>query len=200
MFSLFSRRDFVSAVALAMLSAISLAAATQAYLFGWSTGHTLDRAELFVWLSTRELGSLPRAMKLKLARQFEQDFVSEGDWREEVGELDAARRARFLENYGELAQTWLLDKVDRYYELREPQRTEYVDSQIDSISRWPMLKQSGNPPFGGDPSRNLAQLQARFRQLKPDEQRRVQQFMGAVYMRWLARGFRQLIPLVPDET
>lgn len=202
---MYSRRDIVSALALAILSSISLAAATQAYLFGWSTGHALDRAELFDWLTNRELGSLPRAMKLRLARQFEQDFVSGGDWRQEVDQLDPAQHARFLKNYGELSQTWLLDKVDRYYELREPQRTEYIDSQIDSISRWPMLNQKGNPLFdsqlfGGDPSRNLAQLQRRFQQLKPAEQRRVQQFMGAVYMRWLARGFRQLIPLVPDET
>lgn len=197
---MFSRRDLLSVLALAALSAVSLAAATQAYFFGWSTGHALERAELFDWLTTRELGSLPRSMKLRLARQFEQDFAAGEDWRQEVDQLDAAQRARLVENYGVLGEAWLLDKVDRYYELREPQRTEYVDSQIDSISRWPMLNPSDHLPFGGDPSRNLAQLQSRFHRLKPGEQRRVQQFMGAVYMRWLARGFRQLIPLIPDET
>lgn len=197
---MFSRRDLLSVLALAALSAVSLAAAAQAYFFGWSTGQVLERAELFKWLTTRELGSLPRAMKLRLARQFEQDFVADGEWRQELDQLDAAQRARFVENYGELGEAWLLDKVDRYYELREPQRTEYVDSQIDSISRWPLLEPSDRLPFGGDPSRNLAQLQSRFQRLNPDVQRRVQQFMGAVYMRWLARGFRQLIPLIPDET
>lgn len=197
---MFHRRDFVSAAALAILSAISLAAAAQAYIFGFSAEHALSRAELIAWLTTRQFASLPRAIKLKLARQFEQDFVAGGDWKQEMEELQPAERERLLDNYAELSQAWMLDKVDRYYELREPQRTDYIDGQIDSISRWPMLNQSEHPMLGGDPSRNLAMLQGRFSQLKPDQQRRVQQFMGALYMRWLARGFRQLIPLVPDET
>jgi len=197
---MFSRRDFVSAVALAILSAISLAAAAQAYFFGLSAEAMLSRPELIAWLTTRSIASLPRARKLKLARQFEQDFASGGDWKQDLERLPPALRDRLLENYLELSQAWMLDKVDRYYELREPERTEYIDSQIDGISRWPMLNQSEHPLLGGDPSRNLALLQGRFNQLKPEQQRRVQQFMGALYMRWLARGFRQLIPLVPDET
>jgi len=197
---MFSRRDFVSAVALAILSAISLAAATQAYFFRLSAEATLSHAELIAWLTTRPIASLPRARKLKLARQFEQDFASGGDWKQDLERLPPAARDRLMENYLELSQAWMLDKVDRYYELREPERTEYLDSQIDGISRWPMLNQNEQPLLGGDPSRNLAMLQGRFSQLKPEQQRRVQQFMGALYMRWLARGFRQLIPLVPDET
>ena len=197
---MFSRRDFVSAVALAILSAISLAAGAQAYFFGFSAEHALSRAELIDWLTTRQVASLPRVIKLKLARQFEQDFASGGDWKQEMEQLSPDARERLLENYLELSQAWMLDKVDRYYELREPERTEYIDSQIDAISRWPMLNQSEQPLLGGDPSRSLATLQGRFGRLKPEQQRRVQQFMGALYMRWLARGFRQLIPLVPDET
>jgi hypothetical protein len=174
---MFSRRNFVSAVALAILSAISLAAATQAYFFRLSAEATLSHAELIAWLTT-----------------------SGGDWKQDLERLPPAARDRLMENYLELSQAWMLDKVDRYYELREPERTEYLDSQIDGISRWPMLNQNEQPLLGGDPSRNLAMLQGRFSQLKPEQQRRVQQFMGALYMRWLARGFRQLIPLVPDET
>lgn len=197
---MFSRRDFLSALALAVLCAISLAAAAQAYFFGLSAEATLSRAELIARLSTRSIASLPRARKLKLARQFEQDFASGGDWKQDLEQLPPAARERLMENYLELSQAWMLDKVDRYYELREPQRTEYIDSQIDGISRWPMLNQSEPAVLGGDPSRNLAMFQARFSQLKPEQQRRVQQFMGALYMRWLARGFRQLIPLISDET
>lgn len=197
---MFSRRDLLSAVALAILSAISLAAAAQAYFFGFSAEQALSRAELIAWLTTRQTASLPRARKLKLARQFEQDFASGGDWKQDLEQLPPAARDRLMENYLELSQAWMLDKVDRYYELREPERTEYIDSQIDGISHWPLLTQSEHPLLGGDPSRNLAMLQGRFSQLKPEQQRRVQQFMGALYMRWLARGFRQLIPLVPDET
>jgi hypothetical protein len=197
---MFSRRDFVSALALVILSAISLAAAAQALLFGWSSQRSLSRDELLASLTTQQVAALPRASKLKLARQLEQDFVSGGDWKPDLERLQPAERERLLENYAELSLAWLLDKVDRYFELREPQRTQYIDSQIDGISRWPMLNQGEPAALGGDPSRNLAILQSRLPQLEPDQQRRIQQFVGAFYMRWLARGFRQLIPLVPDET
>jgi hypothetical protein len=44
----------------------------------------------------------------------------------------------------------------------------------------------------------LPRLEAKFKHLKPEQQQRVQQFVGAVYMRWLAKGFRQLLPIAPE--
>ena len=196
---MFSRRDFVSALALIVLSGISLAAAAQAYFFGWAADRAIDRGELLGRLSSPQFASLPRSAKLRLARRFEQEMAAGGDWRNALGELDPAKRAQFQQNLAELSQVWLIDKVDRYYELREPERTAFIDNQIDSLARWPLVDAGDDFNAGGDPSRILAQLQGRYGQLKPDEQRRIQQFIGAVYMRWLARGFRQLLPLGPDE-
>lgn len=196
---MFSRRDFFSAVALVVLSGVSLAAAAQAYFFGWAADRAIDRGELLARISSPQFASLPRSAKLRLARRLEQEMAAGGEWREALAASDPAVRAQFLKNLAELSQVWLIDKVDRYYELREPERTDYIDSQIDSLARWPLVDTSENFNVSGDPSRIFAQLQGRFGQLKPDEQRRIQQFIGAVYMRWLARGFRQLLPLGPDE-
>jgi hypothetical protein len=196
------RRDLLSALALILLSAISLAAAAQALLRVWATRHEMDRAELVAWMTERDVSSLPRAIRLRLARRFEQDFAAGHDWKQELSQLDGPQRQRLGENYFELSQTWFLEKVDRYYELPEPRRTDYVDSQIDGISRWPVLEkeglQSGSLLWNADPGRYLPRLQSRFKHLKPDEQQRVQQFVGAVYMRWLTKGFRQLIPIAPE--
>lgn len=196
------RRDLLSAGALILLSAISLAAAAQALLRVWATGHEMDRAELVAWMTERDVSSLPRAIRLRLARRFEQDFAAGHDWKQELSRLDGPQRQRLGENYFELSQTWFLEKVDRYYELPELRRTDYVDSQIDAISRWPVLEkaglQSGSLLWNADPGRYLPRLQSRFKHLKPDEQQRVQQFVGAVYMRWLTKGFRQLLPIAPE--
>jgi len=196
------RRELLSALALVVLSAVSLAAAAQAVVSGWSARREMDRAELVAWLTERDVSSLPRAIRLKLARRFEQDFAGGHDWKQELSELDEPRRRRMTENYFELSQTWFLEKVDRYYELQEPQRTDYVDSQIDGISRWPVLEkdglQSGSLLWNADPGRYLPRLEAKFKHLKPEQQQRVQQFVGAVYMRWLAKGFRQLLPIGPE--
>ncbi|HVX62042.1 MAG TPA: hypothetical protein VHC19_15600 [Pirellulales bacterium] len=199
-----NRRDALSALALVALGGISLAAGAQAIWIECSSRRTFDRAELVAWLTERDLASVPRAVKLRLARQFEQDFAAGHDWKLELSQLDDARRERLVNNYAELSQAWFLDKVDRYFALQEPARTEYLDSQIDAISRWPVFDQGefqrGPLLRSADLSRQLPRLQARFTTLRPDEQQRVQQFVGAVYLRWLARGFRQLIPLSPGES
>lgn len=199
-----NRRDALSALALATLGGISLAAAAQAIWIECSSRQDIDRAELVEWLTERDLASAPRAVKLKLARHFERDFAAGNDWKQELSQLDEERLARLSENYTELSQGWFLDKVNRYFDLQEPERTEYVDSQIDNISHWPLLEQgefqSGKLPWSSvDFNRHLPKLQTRFTRLKPEEQQRVQQFLGAVYLRWLARGFRQLVPMSPGE-
>ncbi len=198
-----SRRDLLSALALAVLSGISLAAAAQVVWLGTASRREFGREELIAWLAQRDLSAVPRADKLRLARQFEQDFAAGHDWQEELDEWNESQREQLAENYAELSQTWFLDKVDRYFELQEPERTEYVDSQIDDIARWPILERgkfaAGNLSWNGDLGRRLPQLQNRFTHLKPAQQQRVQQFAGAVYLRWLARGFQQLIPISPGE-
>lgn len=199
-----NRRDALSALALVTLGGISLAAGAQAIWIEFSSRRTFDRAELVAWLTERDLALVPRAVRLRLARQFEQDFAAGHDWKLELSQLDDQRRERLANNYTELSQAWLLDKVDRYFAFQEPERTEYLDSQIDAISRWPIFEQGkfqrGKSLRNVDLSRHLPRLQARFTRLRPDEQRRLQQFVGAVYLRWLARGFRQLIPLSPGES
>lgn len=198
-----NRRDALSALALATLGGISLAAGAQAIWIECSSRRTFDRAELVAWLTSQDLALAPRAFKLRLARQFEQDFAAGHDWNQELSRIDEQRLERLTNNYTELSQTWFLEKVDRYFALQEPERAEYLDGQIDAISRWPLFEQgefqSSKTLWNIDLNRHLPRLQARFTHLRPDQQQRIQQFVGAVYLRWLARGFRQIIPLAPGD-
>lgn len=194
-----SRRDLLSAAALVALGGISLAATAQAVWFASSTRRDFGRAELIAWLTQRDLSTVPRAIQLRLAKQFEQDFAAGHDWQQELEQMNEEQRTRLMENYAELSETWFLDKVDRYFDLSEPARTEYLDSQIDSISRWPLFQQgefqNGNLLQAGDLSYRLTPLQDRFLRLPAPERQRVQHFAGAAYLRWMARGFQQLMPL-----
>jgi hypothetical protein len=157
----------------------------------------LSHEELFDWLCTRDLATEFSATRLRLARRLAEDFRQGYDWQRELIRLDARRRDRCAANVRELVGVWLLDRADRYSALTEPDRTAFIDEQLDDLLYWPVWQQLPAQDLAGFNIQNAAvavrQIDAITAGLDVSRRQRIQQFTGAAYLRWLQRGF-QFIP------
>ncbi|HVA51033.1 MAG TPA: hypothetical protein VNH11_32130 [Pirellulales bacterium] len=149
----------------------------------------LDHEALFHWLSTRDLGRELRTTKLRLARRLAEDFRQGYDWQYELAELDSAHRDRAIANLRELVPVWLLDRADRYTALTEPERTAFVDEQLDDLLYWPVWQRRAAGQLAEllprNPALAVQQIDAWTDGLETGQRQRIQQFTGALYLRWL---------------
>lgn len=154
----------------------------------------LDHAQLVDWLATRDLHGEFTATKLRLARRLAEDLRQGYDWRNDVAEFDERRRERWGENLTELVRVWLLERADRYAALAEPDRTAFVDEQLDDLLYWPVWQRVGNRDLPGllprNPALAVQQVDAWTGGLQDNERQRIQHFTEALYLRWLQRGFQ----------
>jgi hypothetical protein len=154
----------------------------------------LDHRQLVEWLSTRDLRGEFMTIKLRLARRLAEDLRQGYDWRHDLSVFDEARRRWWGENLKELVRVWLLERADRYTALAEPDRTEFVDEQLDDLLYWPVWQRHGNQDLAGllprNPALAVQQIDTWTSELQDNERQRIQQFTGALYLRWLQRGFQ----------
>ncbi len=130
-------RTILTAVALVVLTGISLAAAVQALVLGIPESSHPDRSPLVMLLATRDVMEQPEPSRRSLAVQLEGQLRRNVDWLSEVEQLDQDQRDQFVANVAELAKIAFLDKVDGYFRQRdERRRDQYLDRQLRPIISW----------------------------------------------------------------
>lgn len=153
----------------------------------------LDHAALFNWISNRDLAPEFGSVKLRLARRLAEDFRQGYDWQQELAQLDGPQRERAINNLRELVPIWLLDRANRYTALTEPDRTAFVDEQLDDLIYWPFFQHRPAAELAqllpANPAMAVQQVDAWTGRLEAGERQRIQQFAGALYLRWLQRGY-----------
>lgn len=186
-------RNLLSFVALVALSALSLTAIAQAWLVPLRTGRDLGRGQVIGWLVSRDLGQESTPARLRLARQLAEDLREGNDWTEAIAPLDAAARGRLRDNVRELARVWLVDRATAYFAVPEPYRADFLDEQLDDIMDWPIFHEGQSvgllAGLPRDANSAVRELEAWASALSPAESQQVRQFLGALYVRWLRRGF-----------
>lgn len=158
----------------------------------------LDHEQLVEWLSTRDLQVEFTSTRLRLARRLAEDLRQGYDWQDDIARLDEQRRQRWLENSKELVRVWLLERADRYAALAMSDRTDFVDEQLDDLLYWPIWQRRGHHDLHGllprNPALAVQQFHSWMGELPGSESQRIEQFTNALYLRWLQRGFHQIIP------
>jgi hypothetical protein len=156
----------------------------------------LDHEQLFEWLSGRDLTVEFTHTKLRLARRLAEDFRQGYDWQHDLSRLDGQRRDRLIQNFRELACAWLLDRADRYVSLGEPDRTAFIDQQLDDLLYWPVWQRQRTRHLAGmlpaNPALAVQQIDVWTGGVQAAERQRIQQFTNALYVRWLQRGLQFL--------
>lgn len=156
----------------------------------------LDHDQLLYWLSARDLSGELTHTKLRLARRLAEDFRQGYDWQHDLAQLDEARRERLSGNFRELIRTWLVERADRYSALGEPDRTAFIDEQLDDLLYWPVWQRPSTHDLAGllprNPALAVQQIDAWTDGFETAQRQRIQQFTGALYLRWLQRGFQFL--------
>lgn len=130
-------RIILTATALVLLTAVSLAAAVRTYMLGIPESPNPDRSPLVSLLSTRNVLDQPVRSQRSVAQQLERELRRGTEWLAEVDQLDDAQRAMFVGNVAELAKIAFLDKADMYARLPDDRsRERYLDRQLDLILGW----------------------------------------------------------------
>jgi hypothetical protein len=189
-------RDWLALAAFVALAAICVASVRDVAMRPVRLVDDLDHDQLLDWLCTRDLAMELSATRLRLARRLAEDFRQGYDWQHDLAGLDATRRERCGANVRNLVGVWLLDRADRYAVLTEPDRTAFIDEQLDDLLYWPVWQRLPAHELAGLDLPNAAaavqQMDAWTAGLDVSRRQRVQQFTGAVYLRWLQRGFQFL--------
>jgi hypothetical protein len=187
-------RDFLTAVALVTLTAISVAAAVLVARQPLPSSPVEDRRQVWEWLTNDDLAATGAEARQKLLRRVEAELDRGLDWSENVAQLDDDGRERLRANVAILAQTWFLSMVDRYHELPEAERSAFLDQRIAEVER-----RSGTvaqlASGMGESDRfslqmlapMLGQLEAWTDEAPPAQRERIRQFQSALQDRFLAR-------------
>lgn len=189
-------REWLSVLALVGLLAVSGAAVYDAARRPVRFVDRLDHAQLVEWLSMGDLRHEFTTTRLRLARRLAEELRQGYDWQRDLMALDQRRRERCSENLRELVRVWLLERADRYAALSEPERTAFVDEQLDDLLYWPVWQRHGARELAGLMPHNAAlavqHVDAWTGELEHHQRERIQQFTGALYFRWLQRGYQFL--------
>lgn len=156
----------------------------------------LDHAQLIEWLSMSDVRGEFTSTKLRLARRVAEDLRQGYDWQSDLAAIGPRRRQRCVENLRELVRIWLSERADRYANLTEPDRTAFVDEQLDDLLYWPVWRRRTDHHLAGlmpsNPTLAVQQIDAWTGDLDARQRQRIQQFTGALYFRWLQRGYQFL--------
>lgn len=186
-------RDPVSVLILAGCLAVCAAAVRDVALRPAQLVGELDHARLLERLSTSDVRGEFTSTKLRLARRVAEDLRQGYDWQIDLTALNAPRRERCVENLRELVRIWLLERADRYANLAEPDRTAFVDEQLDDVLYWPVWRRHRNYDLAGlmprTPMLAVQHIDTWTGDLDVHQRQRIQQFAGALYFRWLQRGY-----------
>ena len=186
----------VTALLLAILLAVAVAAAVRLYQAQLPDPSSADRAELLRWLVTRDLNEESPQTRWILAYRLDEEFHEGVDWEQVGGQLNAERRARLWKNVPLLLEPWFMEKVDGYFKQPPPERLAYVDEMIDTVTIWNGLDAirpdvaEDNPRGAPRPSLTdmlLAEVEGWQHRAAPEQRERIEQFVLAVQTRWLVR-------------
>ncbi len=153
---------------------------------------TADRDGLLRWIVLRDLSQeVPPTQRIS-AQRFEQEFGGGGDLAKAKQRLSLERQERVWNNVVLLLQAWFEQKVERYSELSEGDRTAYVDATLATIRAWKglgSLQSSGQGENAGKTVNPLTTLLDRLPQWKdqwePQRREQTDRFIAALKLRWL---------------
>jgi hypothetical protein len=189
-------RDWLSLAVLVGLTAVCIVSLRDAANRPTRPVDQLSHEQLFEWLCERDLTGEFTHTKLRLARRLAEDFRQGHDWQHDLAGLDQQRRERLVHSFRELACAWLLERADRYASLGEPDRTAFIDQQLDDLLYWPVWQRRSTRDLAGllpgNPALAVQQIDLWTDGVQAAQRQRIQQFTGALYLRWLQRGFQFL--------
>ena len=192
-------RTLLTAAALVLLTAVSLAAAVRTFMLGIPDSPNPDRSPLVNLLSTRDVLKQRLDSRRSVSQRLERELRRGTDWLAEVEQLDDAQQAMFVANVGELAKIAFLDRIDGYFSQRdERQKDQYLDRQIADLQGWAAVLdeglQRGEKPVVGPASLAVifGKISQLHRQADRQQQERIAKFVSALQKRALFGALRRM--------
>jgi hypothetical protein len=190
-----SHRGFLALVAL--LSLVATGAAVLVFYPRLPDPAVANRDQLLRWVVTRDLAGESAETRKLLARRLGEEFFHSGDeapgWDAVAAKLSDSHRERLWSNLPLLLEGWFLERVDRYYELDDAKRSDFVDQFIEDAQRWrgadvlcsDKAAATGNMAFSERPAEYLlGQIEQWKNRAEPDQRARIDEFVGLVITRW----------------
>jgi hypothetical protein len=141
-------------------------------------------------ISDESFAQTPREERLRLAWRLEREFSRGVDLRPAVQNLSQPERARFDQNFNELTEAWLLEKVDTFFGLPDDRaRSHYLDRQATRVKSWPLFTAALATSASADDEekaqleRLASYLLSRSRELSLEERQKLQRFMFELALR-----------------
>ena len=184
----------IAAVVVAMLSA----AAGAGFLMVYSPlpdPSVANRQELLRWLVLRDLSKESTEIRQAILGRVDAEFERVDDLCVTIENLDDSRRQMLWHNVTILLEPWLLSKVERYSQLPDSRKIEYIDRFLDRAELWENVG-SSCLRNREDPARKdgssvsklvMDQIQQCSKHAEPEQRRQIAAFMAAVQARWLWR-------------
>lgn len=127
-------RDFLSTVALVVLTAISLWGATLVARQKFPDPLALEPIDVRQWLTQRDLARASAADRSRIIRRLEEQ-VRSGERSPEGKALEPAERQQLQNNLLPLLEQWFHDKANAFAEQPEDRREEWLNREVGQLER-----------------------------------------------------------------
>lgn len=168
------------------LMGVSLAATVQV----WRQGLPLEDSHWSVRrVSEDDFAKLSNDQKLRFAWRLEREFSRGVVIEDAVRSLDPDAQERFEQNFDELTELWLFEKVNTYFAIEDDQaRGRYLDRQVTRVKTWPIF--AAMVASGSASDEDKARLErltsyilSRSQELSLEERQRLQRFLFELAVR-----------------
>lgn len=156
------------------------------------------RDGILCWLATSDLADEPMPTRRELARRIVRD-LNAGFRLDQISlPMDDTQRQRLADNTRLLLEAWLYNEAEEFADLPRERRTEYLDRQLENVSRWGIFDLLTPQPSAADSATTIDWL--RFMQTvegwiaaaDAEHQPRLRQLVSAVHQRILWRQMQGL--------
>lgn len=160
----------------------------------------VDRAALLAWLRDNTSPDDPLSRKRALREQFQRETAAGFDWNSELATWSPDERRRGAANYRRLVDAWLSDIINGYFAVTEPDRSEFLHTQLAAAATWPRLDEAGGRTSNARVGRGvradlLVAAGERAAQARGRERRKLKQFLQACQGEIVPPVLRKLLPV-----
>ena len=127
-------RDLLSALALVVLTSLSLWGAALVARQEFPDPQVLEPIDVRQWLTQRDLAQASPSDRSRLIRRLEEQ-VRSGERLSEGKKLNSDEQSRLQENLMPLLEQWFHDKAHAYAEQPADRREEWMDREVGQLER-----------------------------------------------------------------
>lgn len=197
-------RGILTIVALVALGTLSLGVGLELYRRDrLPDPEVADNDALMKWLATRELSEETPQIRQKLVRRLgrfldEQDPQQPFDLQEVLDQLDDDQTEQFWSNVYLLAELWFLEHVEKYDQLDEADRQEFLSGMIDQVKTWGVLDwiptdTPAGSGFAVQAGMIRKQMQPWIDAREDDERKKIEHFLKGLENHLVAQEFKRWI-------